>query len=109
MLFCKFRIHRGHFCLKLVLHFLRYWLNSFLFPRELDPLRQSWSDLTFRQAHTIVRLVCDQSGLFPSVVVSGVVASDDAFHLPPSQVMIEGVSVYSDFAHEQLKEFVDGR
>jgi hypothetical protein len=40
--------------------------------------------------------------------MSGVIASDNAANLPPSQMMIKDVVVYADFAHEQLEEFVDG-
>jgi hypothetical protein len=41
-------------------------------------------------------------------MMTGVVASDDAAHLPPLQFVIELMSRDTDFAHEQLKELVDG-
>jgi hypothetical protein len=41
-------------------------------------------------------------------MMSGVVTSDDGFHLPPLQFVVELMSRDAYFAHEQLKEFVDG-
>ena len=106
MLFCKFRIHRGHFCLKLVLHFLRYWLNGFLFPREFNPFRDCWQRV-FR-AHAESGVISHEPGLLPAVMVSGVIASDDALHLPPSKFVKKLPTRKTYLAHEELIQFVGG-
>ena len=53
-------------------------------------------------------VVRNESRLFPSVMMSRIIASDDSLHLPPLQFIIECMVVYADLAHEQLKQFVDG-
>ena len=46
--------------------------------------------------------------LFPSWVLTSIVASDNGFDLPPFQFFVEHMAVYSDLAHERLKQLVDG-
>jgi hypothetical protein len=41
-------------------------------------------------------------------MMSGIITSDDTLHLPPLQFVVELMATDTDFAHEQLKEFVDG-
>jgi hypothetical protein len=55
-----------------------------------------------------MHLMGHESRLFPALVVAGVVASDDALHLPPSQVEEKLMSAESYLAHEQLVKFVGG-
>lgn len=78
----------------------------FLLPREFQPLGDRWRCLL--RAHAIVRLICHESRLFPACMMSVVVASDDRFHFPPRQLVIERVPRYTDLAHEELEQFVDG-
>jgi hypothetical protein len=53
-------------------------------------------------------MVGHQSGLLPSGMMSGVIASDNRANLPPTQMMIKDVVIDAYLAHEQLEEFVDG-
>ena len=76
------------------------------FPREFDPLADNWR--CGLRAHAVVRIVGYESRLFPACMMAGVVASDDGFYLPPAQLVVELMPRYTDFAHEQLKELVDG-
>ena len=105
-----FRCVRGFdVCQKVVYIFITNWVgleSSLHLPRKLNPLRDR-RDGIFR-AHTVVRIVSDESRLLPAVMMSGVIASDDALHLPPLQFVIELMPRDTDFAHEQLKELVDG-
>ena len=80
-------------------------LGAFL-PRELNPLTDNW--WCGLRAHAVVCVISDESRLFPSCMMPGVIASDDALHLPPFQFIVELMSRDTDFAHEQLKELVDG-
>ena len=69
---------------KVVYIFIANWVGfEFLhLPRKLQPIRDRW-DGVFR-AHAEAGVVCDKSRLLPAVMVSGIIASDDALHLPPS-------------------------
>lgn len=51
------------------------------FPREFDPLANDWR--CGLRAHAVVRIVGDESRLFPSCMMTGVVASDNGPNLPP--------------------------
>jgi hypothetical protein len=55
-----------------------------------------------------VSIVGHEAGLLPTGMMSGVIASDNAANLPPSQMMIKYVVIDAYLAHEQLEEFVDG-
>ena len=76
------------------------------FPRKFYPLADNW--WCGLRAHAVVCVISDESRLFPSCMMPGVIASDDALHLPPFQFIVELMSRDTDFAHEQLKELVDG-
>ena len=93
---------------KVVYIFIANWVGfEFLhLPRKLQPIRDR-RDWIFR-AHAEAGVVSHEPGLFPSMMMSGVIAPDDGFHLPPLQFVIELMSRDTDFAHEQLKELVDG-
>jgi hypothetical protein len=41
-------------------------------------------------------------------MITFAIASDDGPHLPPSQFVVELMATDTYFAHEQLKELVDG-
>ena len=41
-------------------------------------------------------------------MLTSIVTSDDGFDLPPFQFFIEHMAVYSNLAHERLKQLVDG-
>ena len=77
-----------------------------LFPREFYPLFYRWRGVF--AAHAVVGIVSHQAGLLPSVVMAGVVASDNRAHLPPYELMKELMTTESYLAHEQLVEFVGG-
>ena len=94
----------GHLCLKLVDVILREWRNGFLLPRELYPFCDK-RDGVFR-AHCEAGIIGDESCLFPSGMMSGVVASDDAIDLPPFQVMKKFLAWEAYLAHEELVQFV---
>ena len=51
-------------------------------------------------------IVSHESRLFPSRMMSGVVAPDDALHLPPLDVVKELTTGESYLAHEHLIDFV---
>ena len=53
-------------------------------------------------------MICNKSRLLPSLMVPGVVASDDAAHLPPYEIKEKFMATESYLAHEQLIEFVGG-
>ena len=53
-------------------------------------------------------IVGDESRLLPTVVVAGVIAANDALDFPPLQLIEIFASWKSDFAHEELIEFVGG-
>ena len=95
-------------CQKVVYIFIANWvgLESLHLPRKLQPIRDR-RDGIFR-AHAEAGVVSHEPGLLPAVMVSGVIPSDNALHLPPLQFIIELMATDTDFAHEQLKEFVDG-
>lgn len=76
------------------------------FPSEGDPFVDG-RDGVFA-SHTIVGIVSHESGLFPSGMMSGVVASDDALHFPPFDVMQELPTGETNLAHEHLIDFVSG-
>ena len=105
-----FRCVRGFdVCQKVVYIFIANWVgleSSLHLPRKLQPIRDR-RDWIFR-AHAEAGVVSHEPGLLPAVMVSGIIASDDGFHLPPLQFVIELMSRDTDFAHEQLKELVDG-
>jgi len=69
-----------HFGLELIAFFVGDGWGRLLFPRELQPLRNDryW---VFR-AITVVGVVCDESGLFPSGVMAGMVTIHDPSGLP---------------------------
>ena len=46
--------------------------------------------------------------MLPTVVVAGVIAANDALDFPPAQFIEIFASLESDFAHEELIEFVGG-
>ena len=72
--------------------------GGFFLPRELDPLRYD-GHWVFR-AHAVVSIISDQSGLFPSGVMSGAIAVDDTSSLPEFNLEEELVPADSDFAYE---------
>ena len=76
-----------HFGLELIAFFVGDGWGRLLFPRELQPLRNDryW---VFR-AITVVGVVCDESGLFPSRMVAGVVASEYASGFPEVNLVQE--------------------
>ena len=71
-------------CQKVVYIFIANWvgLESLRLPRKLQPIRNRWYRI-FR-AHTKSRVVSDKSRLLPACMMTGVVPSDDGFHLPPA-------------------------
>ena len=80
-------------------------------PRELDEVCRT-VDATFSErlrsckgAHDVVRL---PTGRTPEVALTVVVASDDAFDLPPLQVVKELTTGETYLAHEELIQFVSG-
>lgn len=77
-------------------------------PREGDPFGGGLGRLALFHTHAVVDLMGHESRLFPALVVAGIVASDDALHLPPSQVEEKLMSAESYLAHEQLVKFVGG-
>ena len=98
--------HLSKTCHLVVIRQISIGYFFFLFPREFQPLGDRWRCLL--RAHAIMRLICHESRLFPACMMSVVVASDDALNLPPRQLVIERVPRYTDLAHEELEQFVDG-
>ena len=91
-------VNRVHFGLEFAAFFIGEWWGGFFLPRELYPLRD-YGHWVFR-AHAVVSIVSDQSGLFPSCVMSGVIAVDDTSSLPEFNLEEELVPADSDFAYE---------
>ena len=87
-------------------HTVASFLVELSLPGELDPLGDRWRSV-FR-AHAEVGIVGHKSRLLPSLMVPGVIASDDAAHLPPYELMKKFMATESYLAHEQLIEFVSG-
>ena len=54
-----------------------------------------------------MRIVGNESCLFPSVMMAGVIAANDALDLPPSQIVKELTTRETYLAHEELIQFVD--
>ena len=95
-------------CQKVVYIFIANWVGfgPLHLPRKLQPIRDRWYRI-FR-AHTKSGIVCYKSRLLPSVMVSGVITSDNTLYLPPLQFVVELMATDSYLAHEQLKQLVDG-
>ena len=77
-------------------------------PREGDPFGGGLGRLALFHTHAVVDLVGHQSRLFPALVMAGIVASDNALHLPPAQVEEKLTTAESYLAHEELVQFVGG-
>ena len=87
-------------------HTVASFLVELSFPGELDPLGDRWRSVL--RAHAEVGIVGHKSRLLPSLMVPGVVASDDAAHFPPYKLMEKFMATESYLAHEQLIKFVGG-
>lgn len=87
-------------------HTVASFLVELSLPGELDPLGDRWRSVFCAQAE--VRIVGHKSRLLPSLMMPGEVASDDAAHLPPYELIEKLVTTESYLAHEQLIEFVGG-
>ena len=72
--------------------------GGFFLPRELYPLRD-YGYWVFA-SHTVVGIVSDQSRLFPSGMMSGVIAVDDTSSLPEFNLEEELATRDSYFAYE---------
>ena len=81
-------------------HTVARFLVELSLPGELDPLGDRWRSVFC--AHAEVGIVGHKSRLLPSLMVPGVVASDDAANLPPDKLMEKFMATESYLAHEQL-------
>lgn len=87
-------------------HTVASFLVELSLPGELDPLGNRRRSVFC--AHAEVGIVGHKSRLFPSLMVSGVVASDYRANLPPYELIEKFMATESYLAHEQLIEFVGG-
>lgn len=99
-------VHCCHLCLEFVDFRLRNGRRGLLLPREFYPLRDGWDGI-FR-AHTVVGIVGHESGLFPSCMMAGIIAANDALDFPPAKAVSECAWRDAYLAHEQLIELVGG-
>ena len=91
-------VYRVHFGLEFAALVVGEGWGGFFLPRELDPLR--YDGYWVFASHTVVGIVSNQSRLFPSGVMSGVIAVDDTSSLPELNLEEELATRDSYFAYE---------
>jgi len=72
----------------------------FLLPAERQPFADALCHFAFLQPHAISYMVRYEPRLLPARMLSCVIATNEAFHLPPFQFVQEFPSRYSNFAHD---------
>ena len=87
-------------------HTVASFLIELSLPGELDPLGDRRRSVFC--AHAEVGIVGHKSRLLPSLMVPGVVASDNRAHLPPYELVQKLAPRKTYLAHEQLIKFVSG-
>lgn len=91
-------VYRVHFSLEFAAFFIGEWWGGLFLPRELDPLSNDWYWVF--ASHAVVGIVSDQSRLFPSGMVSSVVAVHNSASLPELYLIQELTTRDSYFAYE---------
>ena len=99
-------INGVHFGLKLVAFLVGDWWCWFLLPRKFYPFVDEWYRVF--ASHAVVGVVCDESCLLPSGMMSCVVAVHDSACLPKLYLIQKLAAGDSNFAYEKLVQVVGG-